>query len=54
MDTNAVAAGFSPARLDTLDAFLKTRYVDAGRIPGALTLLYRRGEIAYLPCHDVC
>ena len=48
MDTNAVAAGFSPARLDTLDAFLKTRYVDAGRIPGALTLLYRRGEIAYL------
>src|ERR1700693_510301 len=48
MDTKAGAAGFSSARLDTLDAFLKKRYVDAGRIPGALTLLYRRGEIAHL------
>ncbi len=47
MDTNARAAGFSSARLQTLDAFLKTRYVDAGRIPGALTLLYRHGEIAH-------
>jgi CubicO group peptidase (beta-lactamase class C family) len=48
MDTKAGAAGFSSARLDTLDAFLTKRYVDAGRIPGALTLLYRRGEIAHL------
>jgi CubicO group peptidase (beta-lactamase class C family) len=47
MDTNARAAGFLPDRLQTLDAFLKARYVDAGRIPGALTLLYRRGEIAH-------
>src|SRR5512138_1297266 len=48
MDTKAGYAGFSPSRLETLDAFLQTRYVDAGRIPGALTLLYRRGEIAHL------
>ena len=47
MDTNARAAGFLPDRLQTLDAFLKARYVDAGRIPGALTLIYRRGEIAH-------
>src|SRR5512140_3754171 len=47
MDSKTRAAGFVPARLDTLDAFLKARYVDAGRMPGALTLLYRHGEIAH-------
>ncbi|HEY6909315.1 MAG TPA: serine hydrolase domain-containing protein [Myxococcales bacterium] len=47
-DANPAAAGFSAARLDLLDAFVKSRYVDAGRIPGALMLLYRRGRIAHL------
>src|SRR5512140_3278929 len=47
-DARAAVAGFSSARLALLDAFVKSRYVDAGRIPGALTLLYRRGEIAHL------
>jgi CubicO group peptidase (beta-lactamase class C family) len=47
-NAKAAAAGFSSARLAVLDAFVKSRYVDAGRIPGALTLLWRRGEIAHL------
>lgn len=42
------AAGFSPARLQHLDRFLQTRYLDTGRLPGALTLIQRRGEIAHL------
>jgi CubicO group peptidase (beta-lactamase class C family) len=48
MDTNPGRAGFSAARLETLDAFVKKRYVDAGKLPGALILLWRRGEIAHL------
>src|SRR3954452_13920688 len=48
MDSKARAAGFSSSRLETLDAFLEARYVGAGRIPGALVLLYRHGEIAHL------
>jgi CubicO group peptidase (beta-lactamase class C family) len=48
METNARQAGFSPTRLDTLDAFVQRRYVDAGRFPGALTLIWRRGRIAHL------
>jgi CubicO group peptidase (beta-lactamase class C family) len=48
MDSKAGAAGFSSARLDVLDAWVKKRYLDAGRFPGALTLIYRRGEIAHL------
>ena len=48
METTACQAGFSPARLDTLDAFLQRRYVDAGRFPGVLTLIWRRGRIAHL------
>jgi CubicO group peptidase (beta-lactamase class C family) len=48
METNACQAGFSPTRLDTLDAFFQRRYLDAGRFPGVLTLLWRRGRIAHL------
>lgn len=42
------AAGFSPARLQQLDRFLQQRYLDSGKLPGALTLIQRRGEIAHL------
>jgi CubicO group peptidase (beta-lactamase class C family) len=42
------ATGFSASRLETLDSFLQSRYIDAGKLPGTLTLLYRRGEIAHL------
>jgi CubicO group peptidase (beta-lactamase class C family) len=43
----AKAAGISPARLATLDRFLQTRYIDSGKIPGALVLIARRGELAH-------
>jgi CubicO group peptidase (beta-lactamase class C family) len=42
------ATGFSASRLEILDSFLQSRYIDAGKLPGTLTLLYRRGEIAHL------
>jgi CubicO group peptidase (beta-lactamase class C family) len=44
---NPKAAGLSPARLETLDRFLQSRYIDSGKIPGALTLIARRGEVAH-------
>jgi CubicO group peptidase (beta-lactamase class C family) len=44
---NPKAAGLSPSRLETLDRFLQSRYIDAGKIPGALTLIARRGEVAH-------
>ena len=47
LTANPRAAGLSPDRLETLDRFLQSRYVDAGKIPCALTLIYRRGEIGH-------
>jgi len=44
---NPKAAGLSPARLATLDRFLQSRYIDTGKIPGTLTLIFRRGEVAH-------
>ena len=44
---NPKAAGLSSARLETLDRFIQSRYIDTGKIPGALTLIARRGEIAH-------
>ena len=44
---NANAAGLSSARLETLDRFIQSRYIDTGMIPGALTLIARRGEVAH-------
>jgi CubicO group peptidase (beta-lactamase class C family) len=46
--SKATAAGLSPARLETLDRFIQSRYIDTGKIPGALILLARRGEVAHL------
>ncbi|MDJ0869169.1 MAG: serine hydrolase domain-containing protein [Myxococcota bacterium] len=40
--------GLSSERLARIDAHLKTRYVDPGKIAGALSLVFRRGEIAWL------
>jgi CubicO group peptidase (beta-lactamase class C family) len=45
IDTNAT--GISQERLQRVDRFLQASYIDAGKIPGALTLIYRRGEIAH-------
>ena len=43
----ADAAGLSSARLETLDRFIQSRYIDTGKIPGALTVIARRGEVAH-------
>jgi CubicO group peptidase (beta-lactamase class C family) len=43
-----MAGGFGQDRLDRITQFLKTRYIDSGAIPGALTLIWRRGETRYL------
>jgi CubicO group peptidase (beta-lactamase class C family) len=42
------AAGLTAARLQHLARFLQQKYLDAGRLPCALTLIQRRGEIAHL------
>ena len=47
MKTNPKAAELSPARLETLDRFIQSKYIDAGKIAGALTVIARRGEIAH-------
>jgi CubicO group peptidase (beta-lactamase class C family) len=39
--------GFDAARLDRLDAFLKARYLDTGRLPHAQVLVSRNGEIVH-------
>ena len=40
--------GLSAVRLARLDEVMKRRYVDTGRLPGLLTMIYRRGELAHL------
>ena len=42
------AVGLATERLARIDSHLKTRYLDPGKIAGALTLVHRRGEIAWL------
>ncbi len=46
-ETSATAAGLSPERLQRIDKFLRERYIEPGKIPGALTVVYRRGEVAH-------
>jgi CubicO group peptidase (beta-lactamase class C family) len=41
------AVGLSSSRLQYLDRYVQTRYVDMGRLPCALTLVARRGELAH-------
>lgn len=43
-----MSGGFSPQRLERITQTIKTRYVDSGAIPGALTLVWRRGAVHYL------
>jgi len=47
MQIRPEAAGFIPSRLQHLDRLLQSRYLDSGRLPGVLTLIQRRGEIAH-------
>jgi CubicO group peptidase (beta-lactamase class C family) len=41
------AVGFSASRLARLDEAMRRRYVDSGRLPGLLTMVYRRGRLAH-------
>lgn len=41
-------AGFDPTRLARIDDHLRRRYVEPGKIAGALTAVHRRGELAWL------
>ncbi len=43
-----MSAGFDSKRLDRITATLAENHVDTGAIPGALTLIWRRGQIAHL------
>ncbi|QXQ07991.1 beta-lactamase family protein [Sphingosinicellaceae bacterium] len=42
------ALGFDPQRLAAIDDFLDQKYVQTGRLPGVLTMVARRGEVAHL------
>lgn len=42
------SVGLSSARLQHLDRHIQQRYLDSGRLPCALTLIERRGELAHL------
>ena len=44
----AESVGLSSARLARLDEVMKRRYVDTGRLPGILTMIYRRGQLAHV------
>src|SRR5271165_666958 len=41
------AVGLSASRLARLDEVMKRRYVDSGRLPGLLTMVFRRGKLAH-------
>jgi CubicO group peptidase (beta-lactamase class C family) len=47
MNTNPKAAGISSERLQILDHYFQSRYIDSGKIPGALTMIFRRGHLAH-------
>jgi CubicO group peptidase (beta-lactamase class C family) len=40
--------GLSASRLGRLDAVMKRGYVDTGKLPGLLTMVYRRGKLAHV------
>ncbi|MGF1456357.1 MAG: serine hydrolase domain-containing protein [Alphaproteobacteria bacterium] len=48
MLTDPKGAGLSPERLAHIDRFLQENYIDAGLLPGALTVVARRGVVAHL------
>lgn len=45
---SAASVGLSSSRLQLLDNHLQQRYLDTGRLPCALTLIQRRGQLAHL------
>jgi CubicO group peptidase (beta-lactamase class C family) len=52
MDINVVSpesVGFSSARLGRITAAMQ-RYIDAGQLPGVLTVVARRGQVVHFEC----
>jgi CubicO group peptidase (beta-lactamase class C family) len=47
MSARPETVGLSSTRLEHIDTFLQRKYVDTGRMPGTLSLVWRRGEIAH-------
>ncbi len=47
MPKSPEAVGLSTERLSRIDDHLRTRYLETGRLKGALTLVARRGQIAH-------
>jgi len=45
--TNPKSLGFSPARLQRIDRFLREQYIDTGKLVGALVTIARRGETVH-------
>ncbi len=43
-----MSLGFSADRLQRIDAFLDRKYVQPGRLPGTLTMVARKGEVAHV------
>lgn len=41
------AVGMSSERLKRIDSFIQSKYIDSGRLPCALTQVWRRGQLAY-------
>lgn len=46
--SDPASLGFDPVRLQRIDEFIKTRYLDTGRFPGFSLLISRRGEVAHI------
>jgi len=46
-DPDPVAAGFDPARLERIDAHLRSRYLDLGKIAGCQVIVARGGRVAH-------
>ncbi|WP_240202355.1 serine hydrolase [Burkholderia sp. LMG 13014] len=46
--TKVAHPGLSSQRLKALDTRLNERYVAPGRLPGAVTMIHRRGELAHV------
>ena len=45
--TRPESVGLCSSRLQSIDRFIRQRYLDSGRLPCATTLIARRGEIAH-------
>ena len=42
------SVGLSSARLEQIDRHVQCKYIETGRMPGALTVVARKGEVAHL------